>query len=206
MIRVLVKASSSIAKARLEALVGSDPSLSLVDEHETNERPVGDMEPDVILAAVESPDGQVATDALDDAAGPVPVILLVRSPTSEWSEAFHRGARAVLPSDITGAQIAAAIEAVVAGLMVIHPGDVESLFVSPRVNQTPEALPEVLTPREIEVLELLADGLANKEVAARLSISEHTVKFHVASVMGKLGAGSRTEAVTIGIRRGLVLI
>jgi DNA-binding NarL/FixJ family response regulator len=65
---------------------------------------------------------------------------------------------------------------------------------------------EPLTPREIEVLRAMAEGLANKEIAVRLGVSENTVKFHVASVMGKLGAGSRTEAVMQGIRLGIVLI
>ncbi|MBZ5660269.1 MAG: LuxR C-terminal-related transcriptional regulator [Acidobacteriia bacterium] len=65
---------------------------------------------------------------------------------------------------------------------------------------------ESLTPRESEVLQILASGLANKEIAARLAISEHTAKFHVASILGKVGAGSRTEAVSIGIRCGLVLL
>jgi len=65
---------------------------------------------------------------------------------------------------------------------------------------------EELTPREVEVLRLLADGLGNKEVALRLGISDHTVKFHISSILAKLGAGSRTEAVTLGIRRGLILL
>ena len=69
-----------------------------------------------------------------------------------------------------------------------------------------EELLEPLTPREQEVLRLLALGLANKEIASRMNISEHTVKFHVAAILGKLGAASRTEAVAIGIRHGLVLL
>jgi two-component system, NarL family, response regulator YdfI len=210
MIRVLIKASSSIAKAELEALVRSAPSMRVFpepfDEHGTGEHPTRDMEPDVILADLESPDDEMAPELLNQAGGPVPVILLVRGPTAEWPDAFRRGARAVLPRNLTGSQIAAAIEAAVAGLCVLHPSELESLFLSPRVNETPESLPEALTLREIEVLRLLADGLANKEIAARLSISEHTAKFHVASIMGKLGAESRTEAATMGIRRGLVLI
>ena len=67
-------------------------------------------------------------------------------------------------------------------------------------------LAQTLTAREMEVLGMLADGLGNKIIAARLGISAHTAKFHVASIMAKLGAGSRTEAVTIGMRRGLVVI
>ena len=65
---------------------------------------------------------------------------------------------------------------------------------------------EELTGREIEVLRLLAEGLGNKEVASRLGISDHTVKFHISSILAKLGAGRRTEAVTIGIRMGLILL
>jgi DNA-binding NarL/FixJ family response regulator len=67
-------------------------------------------------------------------------------------------------------------------------------------------LAEPLTRREREVIQMLASGLGNKEIAARLNISDHTVKFHVASILGKLGAASRTEAVSLGIRRGLVLL
>ena len=69
-----------------------------------------------------------------------------------------------------------------------------------------EPLVEALTPRELQVLQLLAAGLGNKEIASRLEISEHTVKFHVAAIMGELGAASRTEAVTLGIRHGLIMI
>jgi DNA-binding NarL/FixJ family response regulator len=69
-----------------------------------------------------------------------------------------------------------------------------------------DELAEPLTRREVEVLQMLAAGLMNKEIAARLNISEHTVKFHVASILGKLGAATRTEAVSLGIRRGLVLL
>jgi two-component system, NarL family, response regulator YdfI len=210
MIRVLIKASSSTVKAELDALIRSDPSMRVVadsiDKLGSGGRPTVDLEPDVILVELESLDDETAVEVLDGAAGPVPVILLVRSPAAEWSDAFRRGARAVLPSDVTATQIAAAIEAAVAGLCVLHPSELERLDLSPRVNESPEPFPEALTLREIEVLRLLADGLANKEIAARLSISEHTVKFHVASIMGKLGAGSRTEAATLGIRRGLVLI
>ncbi len=65
---------------------------------------------------------------------------------------------------------------------------------------------EELTPREIEVLRMMAEGLGNKEIAVRLGISDHTVKFHISSILAKVGASSRTEAVTIGIRMGLVLL
>jgi DNA-binding NarL/FixJ family response regulator len=63
-----------------------------------------------------------------------------------------------------------------------------------------------LTPREIEVLRMLAEGLGNREMASRLGISDHTVKFHISSILDKLGASTRTEAVTMGIRMGIILL
>ena len=69
-----------------------------------------------------------------------------------------------------------------------------------------DGFPEHLTPREREVLEMMSEGLSNKEIAAQLKISPHTVKFHISSILGKLGASSRTEATTIGLRRGLITI
>jgi DNA-binding CsgD family transcriptional regulator len=140
----------------------------------------------------------------------------------DWiGEGFPEAVRAVLPRNVTRAELAAAIEAVAAGLFVFHPADADLLpalrpreagpGIAPPLDEPPienltENLIEPLTPREIEVLQLLAAGLGNKEIAARLNISEHTAKFHVASIMGKLGAASRTEAVTLGIRHGLVMI
>ena len=89
----------------------------------------------------------------------------------------------------------------------MHPAEIGAAFPAAEPASRPLAeLAEPLTPRESEVLQMLASGLANKEIAAKLAISEHTVKFHVASILGKLGAGSRTEAVSLGIRRGLVLL
>ncbi len=89
----------------------------------------------------------------------------------------------------------------------MHAAEVGAMFPAAVPASRPLAeLAEPLTRREREVLQMLAGGLANKEIAGRLAISEHTVKFHVASILGKLGAGSRTEAVTIGVRRGLIMI
>jgi len=80
------------------------------------------------------------------------------------------------------------------------------LLAAASARRDPDRLPEPLTRRELEVLELLADGLPNKAIAVRLGISDQTVKFHVAAVAGKLGAANRTEAVRIAIRRGIVTI
>jgi DNA-binding NarL/FixJ family response regulator len=136
------------------------------------------------------------------------VVLLAEAASPAVSaEALRAGVRAVLPNDTSPDQLAAALQAVASGLVVLHPGNVHSAV--PAASVAPRSLDELvepLTPRESEVLQMLASGLGNKEIAAKLGISEHTVKFHVASILGKLGAASRTEAVSLGIRRGLVLL
>lgn len=141
------------------------------------------------------------------------VVLMVEPASlAALSAALGAGVRAVLPNDISPDQLVAALEAAANGLVVLHP--TQSLtpvnthgFPRSRArSQELEELAEALTPRESEVLQMLASGLGNKEIAAKLAISEHTVKFHVASILGKLGATSRTEAVSLGIRRGLILL
>jgi DNA-binding NarL/FixJ family response regulator len=110
----------------------------------------------------------------------------------------------VLPADASAAEILAAIQAAATGMAVIDPRDLEALIVSP-VQPAAEAA-TALTAREREVLGMLAEGAANKTIAWKLGISEHTVKFHVAQILAKLNAGTRTEAVTVGIRQGLILL
>jgi DNA-binding NarL/FixJ family response regulator len=113
----------------------------------------------------------------------------------------------VLPNEVSTYQLAAALQAAAAGLVVVHPTEIPAAFpVATPASQPLAELPEPLTRREREVLQMLAAGLANKEIAARLNISDHTAKFHVAAILGKLGASTRTEAVALGIRRGLVLL
>jgi len=210
MTRVQIRASSAVVKAGLESLLREHPSLQIVenvfDGQADNEDSADDLPPDVLLAEVESRDDETALDAFNTAANGTPVVLLVSGSAAEWADALRQGVRAVLTSNASGAQIAAATEAAAAGLVVIHPSEVDTLLPTHGMNQPPVVLPEALTSRETEVLRLLAEGLGNKEIASRLGVSEHTVKFHVASIMGKMGAASRTEAVTLGIRHGIVLI
>ncbi len=143
-------------------------------------------------------------------AGVPAIVLLTSEGQPEWTaEAVRGNVRALLPRDAPAAAILAAVEAAANGLAVIDPQELEGLLGAPGLAETAEAADTQgapLTPREMEVLRMLADGAANKEIAWKLAISEHTVKFHVASVMGKLNASSRTEAVTRGLRRGLILM
>ncbi len=209
MIRVLVKASSPIAKAGLEALLQAHSTLRLIDDSSEGGRGVeGDSLPDVVLVESGTLADAAARKAIDWANAGGAVVLLVHDPPTEAVAGVLRaGVRAVLSSGGTGPEIVAAIEAAAAGLVVLDRTDLAALLRAPAsaINGS-DALVEALTPRELEVLRLLAAGLGNKEIAPRLRISEHTVKFHVASIMGKLGAASRTEAVTLGIRHGLIMI
>jgi two-component system nitrate/nitrite response regulator NarL len=119
-------------------------------------------------------------------------------------EALAAGARAALPRDADGESLAAAIRAVVQGLIVL-----DDSFAAALLRDTPAApsdLIESLTPREAEVLQLLTQGLPNKAIAQRLGISDHTVKFHVNAILGKLGVQSRGEAIVQAVRLGLVAL
>ena len=210
MIGVLVRASSPIARAGLESLLQVNSALRLVQDSSEDSRVSGAESPaDVLLVETATLTDSAARKAMDRAAAGQPVVLLVRNPAAEAvADALRAGVKAVLPSELTGPEIVAAIEAAAAGLVVLDAAGIETLLRAPNAVSTSgtEALVEALTPRELEVLQLLAAGLGNKEIASRLAISEHTVKFHVASIMGKLGAASRTEAVTLGIRHGLIMV
>ena len=105
-------------------------------------------------------------------------------------------------SELTPAQIRAAVHVAAAGLRVMPSEEGQVFLPHLRVEQMAEAL----TAREMDVIEMLAEGLSNKMIAHRLSISDHTAKFHVNSILAKLNAGTRTEAVTRGIRLGLIKI
>jgi DNA-binding NarL/FixJ family response regulator len=129
----------------------------------------------------------------------VPTVVLSDEPFT--SRLLRRGVHAILPRDAPAEQIVAALHAASAGLIAI-PADGVTLM----VPAGSESEVENLTPREMETLEMLAEGLSNKQVAARLHISEHTAKFHVNSILGKLGAGTRTEAVMRGLRSGLLKV
>jgi two-component system, NarL family, response regulator YdfI len=172
-------------------------------------RPEAHLLLETIQSLEEEADEEAAREALNWAASGAAVVLLVHHAPPDWiADMLRRGVKAVLPSSLTGPQIVASIEAASQGLVVVHPADAE-VFAAPGARTSEDiarTFAEPLTQREIEVLRLLAEGFANKEIAARLKLSEHTVKFHVASIMGKLGASSRTEAVTLGIRSGIVMI
>jgi NarL family two-component system response regulator YdfI len=213
MIRVLVVASSPVSQAGLENLLRGDASLLVVrvlaDFAELSEN-VEELQPDVVLVEAGSADRGLPEEisALAEEA-PVGIVLLVDDLNSDRDlEALRIGVRAVLPRNATPGSIIAAAHAASAGLVVLPLEGLASLMkeTAPAQKTASAALIEPLTTREMEVLGMMAEGWGNKEISSRLGISEHTVKFHVAAIMGKLNAESRTEAVTLGIRHGLVML
>lgn len=133
-----------------------------------------------------------------------PIMLLQTEASGAWTPQTRRaGVRAVMPVDATAEDLTAALRAVSQGLVVLHPDVVHAASpVSPRNAQVPGEL----TSRELEIVDMMSEGLSNQMIARRLGISRHTVKFHVASIMGKLQVSSRTEAVVTAVRRGLVSV
>jgi len=211
-IRVFIVAASPLIRGGLQSMLADsrfDIAGSAADLQFISGQLV-DAEPDVVLVEAAADSHEELLNALEDAelAQEYPVIVLSEQLKAAWlSKALRGGVRAVLPRDATPEQLRAALEAAAAGLVVVHPSELDTVL--PATVGSPVAVDDLLEPltrREREVLQMLAAGLANKEIAARLAISDHTVKFHVASILGKLGASTRTEAVSAGIRRGLVML
>jgi DNA-binding NarL/FixJ family response regulator len=137
------------------------------------------------------------------------VVLTSTADPSEAAAALRAGVRGVLAHDASAEEIAAALVAAAAGLVVLHAdgfGALAAAAARPAPRAAPDAPTQALTPRELEVLGMLAEGLANKAIAPRLGISEHTVKAHVAAIFAKLHATTRAEAVAIGVRHGLIML
>ena len=201
MIRVLIAARSAVVRAGLEALLASSPGISVAGS-DPDLAGLEALRPDVVLAAFRPEELPAPADGRTSA-----VVLLTSEAQPVWTaEAVRGGVRALLPRDAGAAEILAAVEAAANGMAVLDPRELEMLLAgavvpAPATGETP-----ALTGRELEVLRMMAEGAANKTIAWKLNISEHTAKFHVASILTKLNASTRTEAVTVGIRRGLILL
>jgi DNA-binding NarL/FixJ family response regulator len=179
MIRTVVAATAAIARAGLSALLRGDARVAVIGETTAAGLPelIAALAPDVVLEQRDEPG-----DAL-------------------YARALDGEGHGVLARDADSETIVAAVIAVAAGLVVAQPHAVPA---SDRAAYADGA--ERLSTREIDVLGRLAEGDGNKAIASALEISEHTVKFHIASIFAKLGVSSRTEAVTAGVRRGLIML
>jgi DNA-binding NarL/FixJ family response regulator len=203
-VRVLVAARTPALAAALRALVDSD-GVAVVGERSAMNQSIGSADADVVVVAAGTHlDGLLR-------AGSSPGVVLVGSDPAAAAFLSRGGNRAigVVPIDADNAVLRAVIVAVAAGLSVTPPAFARN---TPERDGSGEEDPsgglveevEPLTARERDVLDALALGLPNRAIAARLGISEHTVKFHLASIFGKLGVKTRTGAVRRALRRGLI--
>lgn len=204
MTRVHLIASSPLVRAGLEAMLHEDPGFVILP---ANPGAISASHPDVVLIELGTTDRLPRQPPFFQDEAPPTVLLADHLGRAQLRRALHSGVRAVLPRDAAKPEIIAAIQGAVAGLIVISSEDMDSLLPADAENVAADFIPgEALSSRELEVLAALAEGLGNKEIASRLKISEHTVKFHVRSIMGKLRATTRGEAVARGVREGLVVI
>ena len=210
-LRVVIVARQAMARAGIRGILARRNDMLVAGQSAT----LGEMAnlaldppPDVVLAAWDPASaGEFATLDTIAPAG-TPVVLLGDMPTPRDLQSLLRaGVRGFLLPDATPEDISAALHSAYQGLLVLDPALARTLATAlPAESPDEGSGEETLTEREREVLELMALGLPNKTIANRLDISEHTVKFHVGSVLAKLGATSRTEAVTRAVRRGILAL
>ena len=205
-IRVALVGNDPLARSGLAALLAQEPGILIAAELTMGEELRGGLirsRPDVALWDL-GVDGKLGLERLRDLEPPFPPTLALVADEGAAAELLASGARGVLSREMDRVRIVAALQAIAQHLIVI---DENLAWATLRGRAGEEEAPgETLTPRETEVLQLLSRALSNKEIAQRLGITEHTAKFHVNSILGKLGAQSRTEAVVKAARRGLVLI
>jgi DNA-binding NarL/FixJ family response regulator len=213
-IRVLICDDQALVRGGFRAILGTKPEIEVVGEAENGVEAVALAErrqPDVILMDIRMPilDGVEATRRLVAKGSPARILVLTTFDLDEYVHAAIRaGASGFLLKDVTPAELLEAIRVVAAGDALLAPSVTRRLLerfatTLPVGNHTSEALAQ-LTSRETEVLQLLAGGLSNAEIATRLVVSEATIKSHVSSLLHKLGLRDRVQAVILAFETGLV--
>jgi len=198
-------------QAGLEAAVCADSRFEIAERSNRTAdlaSTIRTSKPDVVLLdASEANMRRILAEVSAARIAPVLMVLTGTANQSELRKLFQSGVRAILQSDSSATEIADALQAASGGLAVLSPDLLDVLLPTREIpDADPLTLQEPLTSREAEVLALLSEGAGNSEIAAKLGVSEHTAKFHVSSILSKLGAATRTEAVTRGYRLGLILI
>jgi len=204
-VRVLIIGDDPLARGGLSSLLSAAASIRVVGQTAApDELPLADptSTPDVLLWDL-GQDTRAGLDRLRSFAERGLPIFALSPDEASAVDALSAGARGAALRDIGAEALSAAVGAVARGMVVL---DENLAATALRRRILPAALPERLTARELEVLQLLAQGLSNKLIADRLGMSEHTAKFHVNAIMGKLSAQTRTEAVVQAVRLGLVLL
>jgi len=206
-IRVLVADDHPMLREGLVAVLGTQPDFEVVGEAADGAEVVRLAErlgPDVILLDLEMPnvDGVAALERLKESGAEARTVVFTAYDTDERIlGALRAGARGYLLKGASRQEIFEAIRVAHSGGSLLGPAATARLL---RHVQRDEKDSNALTPRELEVLRLVAEGLSNREMATRLFVTERTIKFHVSSLLNKLDAENRTDAVRIAVRRGLI--
>ena len=226
-LRVLVVSGTSARRAHLATVISrAVRGVNVICDSQISPAGFAASKADILVADLATPASATAMlDFLQDAPAGAGSVALIDYPDPAWvRSALRSSAHAIISRDANSEDMQLALHAADAGFVLLHPTSVHALLQENAIAQMDdisgeeldhenlrraeaiEDLTEDLTARESEVLRLVGLGLGNKEIAARLAISEHTAKFHISSILSKLHAGSRTEAVSLGIRRGLIPI
>lgn len=209
-IRVIVIAASPVIRMGLSAMLDDNPKLTVVksvSDIDSISDVIAQLQPDVVLLDWNSNDYESISYS-SQFISPT-IILIDELEDINLGAVLTAGVKGILPQTSGESEIIAAVKAVASGLVVLHPQVIDNLQLPKETNLQEQAdinFTQTLTPREIEVLQMLTSGLSNKAVAQQLHISEHTVKFHVSSIFQKLNVSTRTEAVAVGIRLGFIML
>jgi NarL family two-component system response regulator YdfI len=207
-VRVAVLSASARSRDAAAALLSGSPDVEYIGAVAT----IGELghfvpAPDAVVFDAEAND---AVEALLHAELPAIALVILTDPLDHDTavRTLRLGSVAILDREPPGPDLLTALDAALAGLCTLSPTHLAKLTDPAENANTPLSAEwiEPLTPRELQILRMLSEGRANRAIAAQLEISEHTAKFHVGQILAKLNAQSRTEAVTIGIRRGLIMV
>ncbi len=221
--RVLLVASTSARRAHLATVISRAlRTANIISDSQISPARFAASKSDILVADLDTPGSAIAMlDFLQGASSGAGAIALIDDPDPAWvRSALKASTHAIISRDANIEDMQMALQAAEAGFVLLHPTSVHGLLQNNPIAEMSdisgedmdqedllrEDVVEELTARESEVLRLVGLGLGNKEIAARLAISEHTAKFHISSILGKLHASSRTEAVSLGIRKGLIPI
>jgi len=208
-VSVLIVSPSPLARGGLETLIQPMEGIAVVGSGAvTDAASLADQfQPDVVVfdAGAGDADDLAPLPALASAHPGLPILVLAME-TADQAAVLSQGAAALLSPSLPSEVLRAAIMAAAYGLVTVARADLSGLVVETRSPVAAASMVEALTRRELEVLHLLAQGMTNRRMADQLSVSEHTIKFHVAALLAKLSARTRAEAVARAIALGVLPI